>query len=535
MPISPLPDVSLATADLLREEEFRLRKILSGLEEENGKLASQLLAWQKWYKTSYAHSILFLEQQVISMSSSVADPSAETPALADTSAASPSETSSKALLPLLERPEIVKPPLLVRGANGALAAPGYGEVVTYSDDVLKKIQEHGEKSRRQVAAPLQKQVAPQPQKKGQLSDEQQAQWDIFLARQTTEAYGVSMSQSVEKKSEVAEYRQQLVATNLGFHGLQGLRKILRQRFGGSLIEGWRVGLSPHGRKRIGFAEMCTALNQTVGFAGNLRDLWLELCPRHRGTIGIEDLDPRGAAEVAKLREVLIAQHESIYAAWTKVFKSNEASKVSSLNKLRFASSEPSADTVDEDEFTRACGAVGFSGNAKRAFHFLKHREADGMYRVSVNDLDPGPGPDLPKVKPWRPSIKKPPAPEPPVVPALPTPPRTPTPVPTPPRSSTPPPPVDEEALAAAREEAATKIQSLQRGKRDRILVEQLKAERAQEEPSDDDAFKYDPEQGKAARRKAKEMLVAQAESSMLKMFIQVLIDSRPPTKAAAQS
>eukprot|EP00746_Dinoflagellata_sp_MGD_P166171 gnl/MRDRNA2_/MRDRNA2_95889_c0_seq1.p1 gnl/MRDRNA2_/MRDRNA2_95889_c0~~gnl/MRDRNA2_/MRDRNA2_95889_c0_seq1.p1 ORF type:complete len:688 (+),score=181.40 gnl/MRDRNA2_/MRDRNA2_95889_c0_seq1:96-2159(+) len=387
MPPTPLPDKALATADLLREEAFRLRRILGGLEEENGKLASQLLAWQKWYKTGYKSQILFLEHQVSNMSSSMVNSEAETTGL--TNASSSRKISSVALAPLSERPEVSHPPLPIRGANGELVAPGYGEVVTYSDAVLEKIQERGEKSRQQVAGPIAKPVAPPKPQKGQMSEEQQTKWDSFLARQTTECFGLASTESVEKKSTVSDFRQKMASTNLGFHGLQGLRTILRMRFGGSLIQGWRVGLSPNGRKRIGFAELCTALNQTVGYAGNLRDLWLEMCPRDKGTIGVEDLDPKGAAEVVSLRQVLVAEHGSIRAAWSKVFKSEGYSHFPG---------------VTLDEFTSACATVGFSGASKRAFRFLMHRDADHIDRVSVDDLDPEPGPESPKCKPlWKPA------------------------------------------------------------------------------------------------------------------------------------
>lgn len=151
----------------------------------------------------------------------------------------------------------------------------------------------------------------------------------------------------------------------GLHTAAGFKQALVNRFG-SLYTAWREVLDLDGNARISFSEFSLAL-QRLGFHGNIKGLWAELDYNKSGHVLFADLDASTDALVKELKTKLVAEYGNILLGWLKGLDTR------------------STGMVNEQQFTKACSKLGFSGDAQQLFRILQ----PDMHRnfLTVQDFD----------------------------------------------------------------------------------------------------------------------------------------------------
>lgn len=106
------------------------------------------------------------------------------------------------------------------------------------------------------------------------------------------------------------------------NGLEALRKMLMQRYSGSLMMGWRAVLDPTHRGFTSHAEFVKAC-KGVGFAGDLKESWKQLTGGnpHR-MVTLADLDPESDRIVSAFIRGLRRNHSSARAGWQEALRTH---------------------------------------------------------------------------------------------------------------------------------------------------------------------------------------------------------------------
>lgn len=105
-------------------------------------------------------------------------------------------------------------------------------------------------------------------------------------------------------------------------GLDALRKMLMQKYSGSLMMGWRALLDPMHRGFTSHAEFVKAC-KSVGFAGDLKEAWKQLTGGnpHR-MVTLADLDPESDRIVSAFVRGLRSKHSSAKEGWQEAMKTH---------------------------------------------------------------------------------------------------------------------------------------------------------------------------------------------------------------------
>ncbi|CAJ1445303.1 unnamed protein product [Effrenium voratum] len=113
----------------------------------------------------------------------------------------------------------------------------------------------------------------------------------------------------------------------GFFGAQGIAGFtahLKSRFG-SVLAGWRQ-LDADKKGRLSFHPFCKAARKS-GYHGNMKRLWEELDPSHRGYVTLEDVDPHVFHAVSSFKTELMKKYGDMLVAWQEGLDLNETGRV----------------------------------------------------------------------------------------------------------------------------------------------------------------------------------------------------------------
>ncbi|CAE8606251.1 unnamed protein product, partial [Polarella glacialis] len=157
--------------------------------------------------------------------------------------------------------------------------------------------------------------------------------------------------SVMQRELAIEMRTADDAGLLGSRGVEGFRKMLISRYG-TVAAGWRMGLDRDGNGRVSFGELCLCCRD-MGFHGNLRKLWMELDADHGGFISLNELDPAAFKDLEDFKCLCYEKFGNMIAAWEQ-----------GLNPDGHVG-------IAEKEFISRIGTLGFPGDARRLFRWLR--------------------------------------------------------------------------------------------------------------------------------------------------------------------
>merc|ERR1719161_2813305 len=144
-------------------------------------------------------------------------------------------------------------------------------------------------------------------------------------------------------------------------------KELLERKYGSLMGAWRNLLDSDGSGKITFNEFCQA-TRSIGYGGNLKDLYAEFDTDNSGFISLKELDKDAYETVEAFNQFLQDKYGSLAAAWARGF-----------GKTEFAQ-------IDLENFSLKIKEMGWEGEGRKLFKLLVP-EAGRNY-CNLRDLDP---------------------------------------------------------------------------------------------------------------------------------------------------
>lgn len=110
----------------------------------------------------------------------------------------------------------------------------------------------------------------------------------------------------------------------------------------SVLGGWRA-MDVNNRGKLSFLELCRGC-RTVGFAGNVRDLWCALDSEGSGYANFAELDVEQGAEMAELARCIGESCRSVQRAWQQHFNPIGVGR------------------IQDGDFEQGCQAVGYGGD-----------------------------------------------------------------------------------------------------------------------------------------------------------------------------
>jgi len=98
----------------------------------------------------------------------------------------------------------------------------------------------------------------------------------------------------------------------GSKGVAGFREFLIGKFG-TILAGWKA-MSKDGEGYLSFNEFCNAC-RTVGYTGNMKQLWVQLDTKLVGKVSLMDIDPEVCKFVGKFKLALLKRYGDMLHAW----------------------------------------------------------------------------------------------------------------------------------------------------------------------------------------------------------------------------
>lgn len=157
--------------------------------------------------------------------------------------------------------------------------------------------------------------------------------------------------SRQRATAAATTREKVELKKLGMHTVEMFKGALVSRCG-SLLSAWREALDLDGNGRITFCEFCQAM-QRLGYQADTLGLWKKLDQRNEGKVFFKDLDPETDAALSELQGLCEKAHGNMLLAWLKEMD------------------RKGTGIVNEGQFTKACGRLGYSGSAKKLFRLMQ--------------------------------------------------------------------------------------------------------------------------------------------------------------------
>jgi len=150
----------------------------------------------------------------------------------------------------------------------------------------------------------------------------------------------------------------------GAQGVEGFRKFLIARFG-TVACAWRTALDESNNGKISFGEFRQCSNE-LGYSGNLKKTWADMSADGFATLA--SLDPEAHQALTEFRDLCTDKYGSTIDAWNKAISPKGHPKVT------------------EQDFCERCKAIGYTGNPKKLFRWMRTDMA--RKEINFHDLDP---------------------------------------------------------------------------------------------------------------------------------------------------
>lgn len=157
------------------------------------------------------------------------------------------------------------------------------------------------------------------------------------------------SKGLQFRQYLEDVKSQTDANNLGKKGLEGFRAFLKKQYG-SFVAAWRA-LDYERRGALSFGEFCRAC-RTIGFHGNLKQLWKEIDVKGTGAVTLTELEPRTGQVVGLFQSECIGQYGSMHRAWVEIIDLEKNGWVAEGEVVRAVATLGLAEHIDGKELYR---------------------------------------------------------------------------------------------------------------------------------------------------------------------------------------
>jgi Ca2+-binding EF-hand superfamily protein len=151
------------------------------------------------------------------------------------------------------------------------------------------------------------------------------------------------------RTELLNRQEEIKATksmDMGASDWPSLKDHLIRQFG-TIFASWRYGLNKHGKGKLGFTEFSETC-RSLGFTGNINDLFKVLDTDGRGVITFKEIDKDWFAKLNEFQEKLHERHGTLDKAWQVMDSAN-------------------VKALDFEKFAKVCTDIGYTGDAKNIF------------------------------------------------------------------------------------------------------------------------------------------------------------------------
>jgi len=195
------------------------------------------------------------------------------------------------------------------------------------------------------------------------------------------------AQSCASRATLASTHQEEREADVNSDSLATLKAQLIRKHG-SLTIAWRESLDPLNVGKLTREDFLKAVRQRVGYSGDMKKLWEEIAKQRvaKGDeadvlmaskqglaagsfVTLHDLDPKAAEALWNLRAFLLDKYGNIVSGWRE--------GLDPWNRGR----------LEEEEFKRRLGELGFEGDVHQLFRHLRGESSRRF--ITISDLDLG--------------------------------------------------------------------------------------------------------------------------------------------------
>ncbi|CAD7964066.1 unnamed protein product [Amoebophrya sp. A25] len=159
---------------------------------------------------------------------------------------------------------------------------------------------------------------------------------------------------LEKREALVKAEKEKKAAMLAAKSEEGFKQQIVRRHG-SMARAWRYGLDSDGNGRLSFNEFMQAA-RTLGYAGNMKTLWVVLGGEEMGFLGMQHLDKPLKDDLDAFKKCLLERYTTIVDAWAAL--------------LDLQPGQTKNDEIDFDEFKEICSIVGFESKSQSLKDFF---------------------------------------------------------------------------------------------------------------------------------------------------------------------
>eukprot|EP00391_Amoebophrya_sp_Ameob2_P011326 CAMPEP_0178982828 /NCGR_PEP_ID=MMETSP0795-20121207/714_1 /TAXON_ID=88552 /ORGANISM="Amoebophrya sp., Strain Ameob2" /LENGTH=1810 /DNA_ID=CAMNT_0020673519 /DNA_START=87 /DNA_END=5520 /DNA_ORIENTATION=+ len=177
----------------------------------------------------------------------------------------------------------------------------------------------------------------------------------FVERQNSSfSNRISQFMGLEKREALVREEREKKAQMIAAKSEDGFKQQIVRRHG-SMARAWRHGLDSDGNGRLSFNEFMQAA-RTLGYAGNMKTLWVVLGGEEAGFLGMQHLDKPLKDDLMELKKCLLTKYGTIVDAWSAM--------------LDLQPGQTKNDEIDQGEWAEVCKIIGFAPKSQDPKQFF---------------------------------------------------------------------------------------------------------------------------------------------------------------------
>ncbi|CAD7946585.1 unnamed protein product [Amoebophrya sp. A120] len=178
---------------------------------------------------------------------------------------------------------------------------------------------------------------------------------------------ISQFMGLQKREALVQEERAKKAQIVAAKSEEGFKQQIVRRHG-SMARAWRFGLDSDGNGRLSFNEFMQAA-RTLGYAGNMKTLWVVLGGEEAGFLGMQHLDKPLKDDLMELKKCLLTKYGTIVDAWSAM--------------LDLQPGQTKNEEIDWGEFQEVSKIIGFEAKSQDGFKFFNKQLIADNHRKAL--------------------------------------------------------------------------------------------------------------------------------------------------------